>query len=91
MRNLLPLIMFLIGAGAIVGGYALIVWVPVRLAQRRIEARVAGLTLAPSDDDKPASASILKRQVIGLAPILDRLAARMRWGGRLAAVIDQSG
>jgi tight adherence protein B len=91
MRNLLPLIMFLIGAGAIVGGYALIVWVPVRLAQRRIEARVAGLTLAPSDDDKPASASILKRQVIGFAPILDRLAARMRWGGRLAAVIDQSG
>jgi tight adherence protein B len=92
MRNLLPLIMFLVGAGAIVGGYAVIVWLPVRLAQRRIEARVAGLTLAPADDeDKPASASILKRQVMGVSPILDRLAARMRWGERLAGVIDQSG
>ena len=39
MRNLLPLVMFMVGAGVIVGGYALIVWLPVRLAQRRIEAR----------------------------------------------------
>jgi tight adherence protein B len=92
MRNLLPLIMFLVGAGAIVGGYALIVWMPVRLAQRRIAARVTGLTLAPTEnDDKPASASILKRQMIGALPILDRLAAGMRWGGRLSGLINQSG
>ena len=92
MRNLLPLLMFLVGAGAIVGGYALIVWLPARLAQRRIEARVAGLTLAPADDeDAPASASILKRQVIGALPILDKLAAKMRWGGRLNDLINQSG
>ncbi len=92
MRNLLPLVMFMVGAGVIVGGYALIVWLPVRLAQRRIEARVAGLSLAPSEpDDAPAAASILKRQVIGAVPILDRLAARMRWGRGLADLINQSG
>ncbi len=92
MRNILPLVMFMVGAGVIVGGYALIVWLPVRQKQRRIEARVAGLTLPPMEDtDKPVSASILKRQVIGALPILDRLAGRMGWGGRLADIISQSG
>ena len=43
------------------------------------------------DEGKPVSASILKRQVIGALPILDRLAGRMRWGGRLADIISQSG
>ena len=38
MRNLLPLIMFVVGAGTIVGAYALIAWLPGRLAQRRIES-----------------------------------------------------
>ena len=42
MRNILPLIMFMVGAGVIVAGYALIVWLPVRQTQRRIEARVPG-------------------------------------------------
>ena len=42
MRTLLPLIMFVVGAGTIVGGYALIAWLPARLAQRRIESPRCG-------------------------------------------------
>ena len=45
MRNLLPLVMFVVGAGTIVGAYALIAWLPGRLAQRRIESRIAGLAM----------------------------------------------
>ena len=92
MQTMLPLLMFLVGTGTILAAYALIAWLPGRLAQRRIEARVAGLTLPPSDiDDKPESASIVKRQLIGFLPILDRLAAKMRWGSRLSDLIHQSG
>ena len=92
MQTMLPLLMFLVGTGTILAAYALIAWLPGRLAQRRIEARVAGLTLPPSEiGDKPESASIVKRQLIGFLPILDRLAAKMRWGSRLSDLISQSG
>jgi tight adherence protein B len=92
MRNLLPLVMFLIGSGTIVIGYGLVAWLPGRMAQRRIEARVAGLSLIPPEpEEKSASASIVKRQVIGALPILDRLARRMHWGERMAGLISQSG
>jgi len=92
MRNLLPLVMFVLGAGTIFGAYALIAWLPGRLAQRRIESRIAGLAMPFSDDqNEPASASILKRQVIGAIPGLDRLAGKMRWGSRLSDLISQAG
>ena len=62
-----------------------------RLAQRRIEARVAGLASPfPDVADDPA-ASILKRQVSGALPLLDKLVAKMRWGTRLSTLINQSG
>jgi tight adherence protein B len=92
MRNLLPIIMFIVGAGTIAGAYALVTWLPARLAQRRIEARVAGLAFAlPDVADDPASASILKRQASGALPLVDKLVAQMRWGTRLSNLINQSG
>jgi tight adherence protein B len=91
MRNLLPLFMFAVGVGAVAGGYALIAWLPGRLAQRRIETRIAELAIPFAPPDEPAAASILKRQTFGALPGLDKLAGRMRWGGRLTDLINQSG
>ena len=90
MRTLLPLVMFVVGAGTIAGGYALLAWLPARLAQRRIETRIAGLA-APFAEPEDDRTSILKRQMIGALPILDKLAGQMRWGSRLADMIRQSG
>jgi tight adherence protein B len=91
MRTLLPIIMFVVGAGAIAGGYALFTWLPARLAQRRIESRIAGLASPVVDGDEALSGSILKRQMIGALPGLDKLAGEMRWGTRLTELIKQSG
>ena len=67
MRTLLPLVMFVVGAGTIAGGYALLAWLPARLAQRRIETRIAGLA-APFAEPEDDRTSILKRQMIGALP-----------------------
>ena len=52
MRTLLPLVMFVVGAGTIAGGYALLAWLPARLAQRRIETRIAGLAAPFAEPDQ---------------------------------------
>jgi tight adherence protein B len=84
--------MFAVGVGAVSGCYALVAWLPGRLARRRIETRIAELTLAPPQSaDGPAATSVLKRQVFGALPGLDKLAERMRWGSRLTNLINQSG
>ena len=90
MRTLLPLVVFVVGAGSIAGGYALLAWLPARLAQRRIETRIAGW--------QPVASSRSDRSHVdpqapddGALPGLDKLAGQMRWGSSLADMIRQSG
>jgi tight adherence protein B len=92
MRNLLPLVMFMIGVGTVTGLYALVSWLPGHLARRRIESRLSELS-APFEEPRESAqpAPLLKRQVRGALPQLDKVASGMRWGARLGDLISQAG
>ena len=94
MRNLLPLVMFIVGAGAIVGGYALIAWLPgapgaapdrepaspgSRCRSRELDGR-ARVRLDPEAAGRSAR-----------CPILDRLAGTDAVGQPPGDLISQSG
>jgi tight adherence protein B len=90
--TLLPLFMFVVGAGVVAGGYALVTWFPGVMARRRLDARISEVLLpAAGTPGELAPATIVKHQVKGALPGLDALAGKSRWGHRLNNLISQSG
>ncbi len=85
---LLPILVFLLGAGAVVGAYAAISHVPAALAGRRLDRRLRDVS-APDTDaaDERSHSTVVMREVLGPLPGVDRFAS----GSRLAALIEQSG
>jgi tight adherence protein B len=89
---LAALLMFLIGAGVVLGGYAAYAYVPDMISRRQMDRRLhdvsmlGGLDQATSDDS-----TILKSMKRGPLPALERLAAKTRAGSWLAKLIEQSG
>ena len=90
---LLPLLMFVVGAGAVTGAYALVAWLPGAMARRRLDVRISEVLKPPSGapSELTQAATIVKHQVKGALPGLDALAGQSRWGDRLNNVISQSG
>jgi tight adherence protein B len=90
---LVPLAMFIVGVGVVYGGFQVLTWLPGALTKRRIDQRLGELSvpvdLVASDSD--VAATLVKRQVVGVVPALDRLVCRTAWGAKLAGLIEQSG
>lgn len=86
---LLPLLVFVLGTGAVLGGYTLFMRVPGLMAQRRMDQRLAEL-VAPADAGL-ADESVLRRSYDSPLPAIDRLVARSQYGSSLARLIEQSG
>ena len=89
---LLPLAVFVIVVGVVMGVYAAATTVPGLLAARRLDRRLRDVTLeAPTADPETGDATVVKHALQGPLPAFDRLMARSRVGSRLARLIDQSG
>lgn len=86
---LLPLLVFLLVVAVILGGYALAIYLPGAVTRRRIADRVAGVG-APRETGV-SDAQIVKREMRGPLPAVDRLMARSAQGSALARLIEQGG
>jgi tight adherence protein B len=84
----LALFVFLLVAGAIVGGYYAYTTLPERFANKRLQERLQGLSTSPksSSDD-----SVLARPKEGPLPMVDRLMSSSGGGMWLSRLIQQSG
>jgi tight adherence protein B len=85
---LVCLLVFLIGAGAVLAVFAAVTWLPGVLLRRRVEARL--LDVGTFDEVIP-EATIIKRENRGPLPVFDRLAIRTSSGSALVRFIEQSG
>jgi tight adherence protein B len=85
----LAIFVFLLGAGAVLGGYAALTYVPGMLKRDELERRLKDVS-APLGDDAD-ELGLVKRHTQGLLPGVDRLVANMRAGSWLAALIEQAG
>jgi tight adherence protein B len=85
---LLALLVFLLVAGAIVGGYYAYTTLPERLANKRLQERLQGLSTAPkgAEDD-----SVLAKTKAGPLPMVDRIMTASGGGMWLSRLIQQSG
>ena len=86
---LLPLLVFVLGTGAVIGGYAFFTNAPQVMARRRMDQRLSAL-VSPSGPS-PSAESIVQHAVESSMPAIDRMVARSRHGSTLAKLIEQSG
>jgi tight adherence protein B len=84
----LAILMFLVGVGVVMGGYALAVRLPAALEARRLNQRLADLS-APIGAEN--TESLVKRAASGPLPALDKMFAGGKTGSGLSKLIDQSG
>lgn len=85
---ILVILMFLIGAGAVIGGNVLITRLPAAREARRVNQRLADLSTPLTGEGE---ASLVKREKSGPLPMLDRFMTDSKTGSGLAKLIDQSG
>jgi tight adherence protein B len=90
--TLLPLLMFVVGAGVVAGGYALVAWLPSAMERRRLDARISEVLLpAAGTPSELGPATIVKHQIKGALPGLEALAGKSNWGNWLNNLISQAG
>jgi tight adherence protein B len=82
-------LMFFVGVGLVLGGYASISYLPAMLAQRRLDRRLRDVSKPVDLSD--GEASLVTKTGEGPLPGVDRLMARTSAGSRLARLIEQSG
>jgi tight adherence protein B len=82
-------LVFLIGAGAVVGIYAALTYLPGMIERRRLDRRLADVTGGWAAKEEPVD--LVMRPKEGALPPLDRLLVRSGAGGPLARLIEQSG
>ena len=82
-------LVFLLGAGVVLGGFAGVAYLPGFLASRKLDRRLRDVsTPAGADLD---DASVVKQSNHGPLPSIDRAMAKTRIGWRIARLIEQSG
>lgn len=82
-------LMFLIGAGAVLGGYYALAEMPGVLQQRRLSARLDEISRTPGDEPSTdAGGALVKSRHEG---VVDRVMGRTARGSRLARWVEQSG
>ena len=84
----LAILMFVVGAGVVMGGYTLFTRLPGIMEARRLNQRLADLS-APITSE--GEAAIVKKAMSGPLPMIDRLVSENKAGAGLAKLIDQSG
>jgi tight adherence protein B len=86
---LMALGVFVVGAVVVFGAYLLLAGMPQWMVQRKIQRRMddVGLALKP----EAVEATLVKGQIRGLLPALDRLTHGTAAGSWLVRLIDQSG
>ncbi|MGH9145697.1 MAG: type II secretion system F family protein [Vicinamibacterales bacterium] len=85
-----PVAVFLLATGAVVGLYAAVTYLPGFLARERIDQRIreaAGTPFAQSGSGD----SVLKAQIEGPLPLVDRIMAQSGQGSAMAKLIEQAG
>ena len=88
---LLPLIVFVVVVGVIMGAYAAATRLPGLLAARRLDRRLRDVSAPHEAEPAAADGTIVKHGLEGPLPVLDRVMARTALGARLKRLIDQSG
>jgi tight adherence protein B len=87
---ILVIVTFLIGVGAVLGGYALVsLYMPKAVERRRLSQRLQDLSAV--DVQGQGEASLRKRMPTGPLPAIDRMMAGSKVGSRLGRLIEQSG
>jgi tight adherence protein B len=86
---LLAIVVFVFGAGLVVGGYFVVAAIPGELARRRLDRRLQDVSMPAGPE--VADATILKQSAEGPLPALDRLMAKTVAGVSLARLIEQAG
>jgi tight adherence protein B len=88
---LLPLLVFVLVTGGVLGAYYAVMHMPGILAARQLDRRLREVSddVAPGDPD--TDDSVLKRAANGPLPGVDKLIARTGAGSWLARLIEQSG
>jgi tight adherence protein B len=90
---LLALLVFIVVAGSIVGGYYAVTLLPGVFAARRLDRRLRNVsTDAPSIDSKDAGdETVVMHKLEGPLPGMDRLVSGTGAGKRMTRLIEQSG
>ena len=89
----LPLFVFIVVTGSIVGGYFAVTILPDRFAAKKLDRRLRDVGNGPGEDESEASATetVLKRAMEGPLPGVDRFVAGTQAGTSLSKLIEQSG
>jgi tight adherence protein B len=82
------LFVFVLGAGAVFGIYALVTYLPGMKARRELDQRLRDVSMP---FDPAAEASIVKEVHQGPLPSIDRVISTMGFGSSLSKLIEQSG
>jgi tight adherence protein B len=82
-------LVFVLGAGGVLGIYALITYLPGLLARRKMDQRLSEIVGLP--DAGVEDQSIVRRASDGPLPVIERMMARTDYGSRLGRLIEQSG
>ena len=87
---LAPILMFLVGAGAVLALYAGAMRVPALVASRRLDRRLREVSNQPVETSADGE-TVVKRRAEGPLPGVDRLVSKTARGSSLAKYIEQSG
>jgi tight adherence protein B len=87
---ILVLLMFLLGVGLVLGGYAAYTKVPGMLAERRLQRRLQEVSSGPVVGDGEEE-SIVVKATQGPLPVIDKIVGQTRAGSWLSNLIAQSG
>jgi tight adherence protein B len=89
---LLALLVFVVVAGSIIGGYFAVTLLPGVFAARALDRRLRDVsTDDPEPDAKTGDESVLKHKLEGPIPGMDRLVSGTGFGKRMTRLIEQSG
>jgi tight adherence protein B len=84
------LFVFLLASGAVMGLYAAVTYLPGFLARERIDQRMREAAGTPFAQDASGD-SVLKQQVRGPLPLIDRIISQSSKGSAIARLIEQAG
>jgi len=87
---LVPLAVFVLVVGFVLGGYYAVTMLPGTLASRRLDQRLRDVS-TPIESESVSGATVVKQSSEGPLPALERAVSKTSAGGWIARLIGQSG